>query len=151
MKPDFEFIAGDPLPCKNSMRQFIKPETLELYRGGDNCPTKSPPFHHARGQLPFSLGWFTTDHSLAVCYGPVNDYVVTVYTVKEVTPEEWGEFDRVMLYLDPQPVIDLKAQGYDAVRCRFREGMDAVLLLGVSSDNCKNNGSTLYFEEYDEE
>tara|TARA_A100001391_G_scaffold203868_2_gene197407 strand:- start:1207 stop:1452 length:246 start_codon:yes stop_codon:yes gene_type:complete len=81
----------------------------------------------------------------------VNDYVVTVYTVKEVTPEEWSKFDRVMLYLDPQPAIDLKAQGYDAVRCQFREGMDAVLLLGVSSDNCKNNGSTLYFEEYEEE
>ena len=128
---------------------MLKP--LELYRGGDNCPTKSPPFHHAQGQLPFNLAWFTSDHSLAVCYGPVKDYVVTVRNVKEVTPDEWGAFDRVMLYFYPQPAIDLKTQGYDAVRCQFTSGMDTILVLGVSSDNCKNNGSTLYFEEYEEE
>tara|TARA_Y100001951_G_scaffold102841_1_gene110318 strand:+ start:170 stop:553 length:384 start_codon:yes stop_codon:yes gene_type:complete len=126
-------------------------KAIELYRGGSNDPTQSPPFHHAQGQLPFNLAWFTSDHSLAACYGPVNDYAVTLHNVKEVTREEWGAFDRVMLFVNPQPALDAKEQGYDAVRCRFTSGMDAILVLGVSSENCRNDGPTLYFEEYEEE
>jgi hypothetical protein len=45
-----------------------------------------------------------------------------------------------MLFVNPQPVIDLKAQGYDAVRCQFTSEVSAVLVLGVSPENCKDNG-----------
>ena len=124
---------------------------LELYRGGPNSAVKAHPFYHASGQLPLKLAWFTSDHSLAACYGPVSDYVVTLHNIKEVTPDEWGAFDRVMLFVNPQPVIEAKEQGYDAVRCRITSGMSAVLVLDVSPGNCEDNGSTLYFEEYEEE
>ncbi len=123
-----------------AIRQSIKPEFQEMYRGGNIKPTELLPFLHAQGQLPFNLAWFTKNYTLASYYGPVRNYVLTLYNVKEVTPEEWGAFDRVMLHFYPQPAIDLKAQGYDAVRCQFTSGMDAVLLLGANSDNCRDNG-----------
>jgi len=124
---------------------------IELYRGGPNSAVRAHPFYHAQGRLPFSLAWFTSDRALAECYGPVNDYVVTLHSIKEVTREEWSAFDRVMLFCNPQPVIDLKAQGYDAVRCQFTSEVSAVLVLGVNPGNCKDNGPTLYSEEYGEE
>tara|TARA_R100001163_G_C4896314_1_gene86934 strand:+ start:92 stop:478 length:387 start_codon:yes stop_codon:yes gene_type:complete len=113
---------------------------IELYRGGHSYPTTLQPFYHAQGQLPFNLAWFTSDYALAECYGPVNDYELTLHNIKEVTREEWSAFDRVLLFVNPQPVIDLKAQGYDAVRCQFTSEVSAVLVLGVSLGNCKDNG-----------
>ena len=110
----FDFGPQNPLPCTNSIP---KPATtLKLFRGGPNNAATLPPTYYTgrsltEGPLPFSLAWFTTEYSLAETYGPVHEYIVTLHNIKDVTPEEWRAFDRVMVFADPQPVIDLKAQG----------------------------------------
>lgn len=70
------------------------------------------------GYRPLQPGpaYFTTDENLAASYGPVKEYRIRLRNPKFVSQSDWlGQFDRVMLGLDPEPLYRAMMDGNDAI------------------------------------
>ena len=76
-----------------------------------------------RGELPFYRGgagplrsgpaYFISSEMMAGFYGPVTEYRLRLKNPKFVDQREWGNFDSIALRLDPSPIEELYAEGYD--------------------------------------
>lgn len=77
-----------------------------------------------RGELPFYRGgggplrngpaYFTSFEMMAKFYGPVTEYRLRLKNPKFVDQREWGNFDSIALRVDPSPIEELYAEGYDS-------------------------------------
>ena len=77
-----------------------------------------------RGEMPFYRGgsgslrrgpaYFISSEMMAKFYGPVSEYRIKLRNPKFVSQSEWGRFDTIMLRVDPSPIAELEAEGYDS-------------------------------------